>query len=69
MSKNKCIDIVERGAEVVGGLMELAKLLGLKHNSFYSWSKVPPGRVLKFEEVTGISRYEIRPDIYGEQPK
>ncbi|HEV2504427.1 MAG TPA: Cro/CI family transcriptional regulator [Mesorhizobium sp.] len=62
------IDLVEQGAEKVGGLGKLAEGLGIRHQAFYSWKQVPPARVLDFERLTGISRYRIRPDIYGPEP-
>lgn len=58
------IDIVQKGAERVGGLGKLAEALGIAHQSFYSWREVPPKRVLPFERATGIPRHEIRPDLY-----
>ena len=62
------ITIVEEGAEKVGGLGKLADGLGITHQAFYSWKKVPAERVLDFERLTGISRYVQRPDIYGVEP-
>lgn len=34
------------------------------------WSVAPPRRVLAIEEATGgrISRYQLRPDVYGTEP-
>lgn len=32
------------------------------------WKKVPADRVLDVERVTGISRHELRPDIFGPPP-
>ncbi|PZP64983.1 MAG: hypothetical protein DI604_25710, partial [Delftia acidovorans] len=29
------------------------------------WKKVPAERVLEVERVTGISRHELRPDVFG----
>ena len=31
--------------------------------------RVPAERVLQIESLTGISRHEIRPDIYGAKPQ
>ncbi|WP_025031443.1 transcriptional regulator [Nitratireductor aquibiodomus] len=59
------LKIVEQAAEKVGGLNKLAAELGIKHQAFYSWRQVPPARVLDLERITGISRHDIRPDIYG----
>lgn len=63
------IEIVKEAAEKAGGVSALALRLGIKHPALYKWGKIPAERVLKIEEVTGISRYRQRPDIYGEQPK
>lgn len=60
---------IEVAAKTNGGLVELARKLGIKHQSFYSWDKVPAERVLDFELLSGISRHELRPDIYGPEPK
>ena len=56
--------IVHTAADRVGGLSALARLLGVKHPTFYRWSRVPAERVLQIERVTGVSRHELRPDLY-----
>ena len=33
------------------------------------WTDVPADRCLEIEAVTGISRYDLRPDIFGKPPK
>jgi TorA maturation chaperone TorD len=33
-----------------------------------NWSRVPAERVLSVEAVTGVSRVELRPDLFGERP-
>ncbi|MGV1867192.1 MULTISPECIES: Cro/CI family transcriptional regulator [unclassified Rhizobium] len=63
------IAIVEKAVEKVGGVVSLARALGIKHTSLYSWPRVPAERVLEFERITGISRHEIRPDVFGERPE
>lgn len=63
------LKIVEDAAEAHGGLVELARKLGISHQSFYSWKKVPADRVLQFETLTGLSRHEIRPDVFGPAPR
>lgn len=55
--------------EAAGGITKLAGALGIRHTAIYSWNRVPAERVLKVEEVTGISRHALRPDVYGEQPE
>ncbi len=58
------LDIVTKAAENVGGIVKLAEKIGIKHQSFYSWDRVPAERVIEFEQITGRPRHEIRPDIY-----
>lgn len=61
----KLLPKVEECAKAVGGLPKLAELLGIERPSFYSWKNdIPPARVLDLERVTGISRHELRPDLY-----
>jgi DNA-binding transcriptional regulator YdaS (Cro superfamily) len=46
---------------------KLAKELGINKSSVTSWIQrrgVPPERVLEVEALTGISRHDLRPDIY-----
>lgn len=57
------LDVIERASKDMG-LVKLARLLGIKHQSFYSWDKVPAERVLALEKISGIHRSEIRPDLY-----
>jgi len=56
--------LLERCAEAAGGIAKLASSLGVKHQSFYSWKRIPAERVLDLERITGISRHELRPDLY-----
>lgn len=60
------IVIVAKAAEKAGGVVALARELGIKHTAMYSWKRVPAERVLDIERITGISRYDMRPDIFGE---
>lgn len=63
------IKIVSQAAEKAGGVVALARELGIKHTAMYSWTRVPAERVLDIERVTGISRHELRPDIFGPAPE
>lgn len=60
------IEIVAKAAEKAGGVVALARELGIKHTALYSWKRVPAERVLDIERITGISRHTLRPDVYGE---
>lgn len=45
----------------------LAKELGISRQAVYKWQICPITRALDVERITGVSRYELRPDIYGEE--
>jgi DNA-binding transcriptional regulator YdaS (Cro superfamily) len=50
-------------------MTELGRLLGVTPQAIGKWSRVPAERCLEVERLTGISRFELRPDIYGEPPR
>lgn len=58
------ITIVQQAAEKAGGVVALARELGIKHTSLYSWKRVPAERVLEIERLSGIPAHELRPDIF-----
>jgi DNA-binding transcriptional regulator YdaS (Cro superfamily) len=64
MSAERPPAIVLEAAMRIGGLSELARKLGIRHTAFYRWAEVPAKRVLKIEKITGISRHDLRPDLY-----
>lgn len=63
---DKSADLIDRAADVVGGQRALAEAMGISPQAVNKWksSRVPAERVLDFERVSGLSRHEIRPDIY-----
>lgn len=62
MTTNKpLVEAIERA----GGVRALARALGVSHPVVLRWKKVPPQRVLRVESLTGISRYQLRPDVFG----
>lgn len=63
------IEIVREAASRTGGVVALARELGIKHTALYSWRRVPDKRVLQIERLTGISRHDMRPDIFGPPSK
>lgn len=55
---------LERAKERVGGQAELAKRIGVTAQAISQWDEVPPLRVLAVEAASGVSRHELRPDLY-----
>ncbi|MBN9033714.1 MAG: helix-turn-helix domain-containing protein [Rhizobiales bacterium] len=54
--------------ERVGSASELARRIGITAAAVLQWPQVPPKRVLAVEEVSGVSRHILRPDLYGPPP-
>lgn len=51
------------------GSVRLAKLLSdegvpISSQAISQWHRVPSERVLVVEKVTGVSRHDLRPDLY-----
>lgn len=59
---------LSRAIKLAGGLSALARELGISKQAVYAWQKVPPQHVLQVERLTGITRYELRPDLHGQAP-
>ncbi len=45
----------------------LASMLGVQKAAVCKWERkqVPAERVLHLEQITGISRHHLRPDVFG----
>jgi len=60
---------IEKALRIVGK-SQMAKELGLTRAAVYSWSKknkIPAQHILKVEELSGVSRYDLDPLIYGKK--
>ena len=56
---------LEKAIKAVGSSVRLAAMLGVKYQSIQYWKRrIPAERVLEIERITGVSRHELRPDIY-----
>ncbi|MFB8927102.1 transcriptional regulator [Xanthomonas arboricola pv. juglandis] len=65
------ITALDRAIEAAGSQLALAKALGIKSPSISGWydrGKVPVERVLAIETATGVSRHDLRPDVFGPSP-
>lgn len=49
--------------------LKVARELHITHGAVSQWRRVPAERVLDVERVTGISRSELRPDLYPLSPE
>lgn len=60
------MNALEEAISVAGGLVGLAKRLGVTPQAIDQWRlrKIPAERVLAVELATGVSRHLLRPDIY-----
>jgi len=54
--------------KALGGLSKVARECGLKPQSVAQWRRVPAHHVLRIESAFGVSRHELRPDIFGPAP-
>lgn len=58
---------IEKALRLVGKT-QMARELGLTRSAIHAWArknKIPAHHVLKVEQLSGISRYELAPEIYG----
>jgi TorA maturation chaperone TorD len=56
---------LEEAIKASGGVASLARSIGIAQPSVSNWSRVPAERVLAVEALTHVSRFALRPDIYG----
>jgi DNA-binding transcriptional regulator YdaS (Cro superfamily) len=59
---------LDRAIKLAGGQAALARYIGLSPTAVWAWTRkqkrVPAEYVLKVEAASGVSRHELRPDIY-----
>ncbi|HEX5933477.1 MAG TPA: Cro/CI family transcriptional regulator [Pseudorhizobium sp.] len=58
-----------RAINSVGSASELARRLRVTPAAVLQWRKVPAERVLEVERITGVSRHDLRPDVFGPIPE
>lgn len=62
---------IDDAIQHAGGASRLASILGVTPQAVSNWKardSVPPEQVLAIETATGVSRHELRPDVFGPTP-
>ena len=49
----------------MGGEGGLSRSLGISRQAVHQWTVCPKRKVLEVERITGVSRHNLRPDIFG----
>src|SRR5260370_4469107 len=57
---------LDRAIDAAGGIAQLARKIGIAQPSVSNWNRVPAQRVIVVEAATGVSRKQLRPDLYSE---
>lgn len=64
---------LRRAIEQAGSQSELARICGITQSAVNQWLRrgmaMPAEYVLRTEAATGVSRHDLRPDIYPIEPK
>lgn len=57
----------KRAAKAAGSQSALARVIGCTPQNVQKWcatGRIPAERVLRIEALTGVSRHDMRPDLY-----
>ncbi|WP_090964820.1 YdaS family helix-turn-helix protein [Aureimonas phyllosphaerae] len=57
-------DALRRAIRKAGGPSVIGLAAGISQQAVGQWEICPPLRVLIVERCSGVSRYELRPDLY-----
>lgn len=57
---------LKKAIEAAGGSVALSGLMGnrITRQAIEQWKRCPPHWTLELEKLTGVSRHELRPDLY-----
>lgn len=55
---------LDRAAAIAGSWKKLASYIGVTPQAISQWKRVPSSRVIAVERATGVSRQDLRPDLY-----
>lgn len=53
-----------RAIDLAGGPAALAAKLDITPQAISQWKRVPAERVIAVEAASGVSRHDLRPDLY-----
>ena len=67
MTKRTPQDAWKEACKNAGGATALSTKIGITSQAISQWHIVPAKRVLDIERETGVSRYELRPDVFGDE--
>ena len=56
-----------RAITKVKRLKVIAEACGITEQAVCQWEKVPAEHVIKVERVSGVSRHDLRPDLYPKE--
>jgi DNA-binding transcriptional regulator YdaS (Cro superfamily) len=62
--KQKFQDKLQEWAKPIGGIRSLAADLEISPQAVYLWKQIPASRLIDVEKITGVSRRDLRPDLY-----
>lgn len=64
-------EALQKAIEAAGGPASLARHIGVTTQAVSQWKHAPAKRVRAIESATGglVSRYELRPDVFGTAPE
>ena len=60
---------LQQAIDAAGGVSELARKIGIAQPSVSNWSRIPAERVAIVEQITGVDRALLRPDLFNKVPK
>lgn len=55
---------LSRAIKAAGGTKALGDAIGISSQAISQWHICPPRRVLAVESASGVSRHDLRPDLY-----
>jgi DNA-binding transcriptional regulator YdaS (Cro superfamily) len=58
---------LSKAIERAGNASALARALNITPAAVLQWRRVPTSRVLEVEQITGVPREQLRPELYAER--